>query len=687
MRLRSSVTAVPLLILAVSSALAMACAGSKQVSAPVPTGGISSAKAKADALLGEGPEPVDAKISASCTNLAASPLRFTDESVRFALDDAHLEVRGNMLEAADLDGDGYADLLVHQAGEGRSDPSKPGKNQLMRVLMNRARPGGGRTFEDATVVSNYGAVRAAGAPSGVLRQTSFAATADVDDDGDLDIVAGLYIDARYPEKDLGDRSDVLLNDGRGHFSLAPASAFQTVPADKLPTTSAFAVLDANRDGFTDVFVTFWYEKYGEANSGLQARLFLGDGTGQFRDGTAGSGLETKVTGWKTFQNHRPAFGAVACDADGDGETDLLISVYGRQTNQLYRASRENNSVHYAEIGAASGYAMDGITDFTDNEFYRCYCSTSQRCSAPAPRIQCTGNEWGAGSDDQLWRAGGNTFTTVCADLNGDGRNDLYNAEIVHWHVGNSSDPSELLVNAGGTAETPVRFERPGRAATGLEWPHPTTDWNEGGISAAAADLNLDGLPDILVGASDYPGNWSLVFESQPGATTTFKEIGEAAGLHHTCTNGMALADFDRDGDLDVVVGSSTMRDCARAWPKGPEVHYYENHTIDAGRGPGSLQIELQGKGGRDGGAAKSAFGARVRVAAGTKVLTQELVGAYGHSAIQHEPVLTFGLGALCAADAVEVRWPDAAGTVERFVNVGAGKRVRIVQGAGVKVVP
>jgi hypothetical protein len=672
--------AVPLVALA--SSFALACASSSSgPSAPA----VSAGKTKLDAALGAGPEPIDAKLAGACTEPVAGALRFTDASVAWGLDDAHLQVRGNMLEAADLDGDGYADLLVHMAGDGRSDPSKPGKNQLVRVLMNRPASGGGRTFEDATVSSGYGTVRVAGAPAGLLRQATFAATADVDNDGDLDIVSGAYIDGRYPDKDLGDRSDVLLNDGQGHFALAPASEFQSVPADKLPTTSAFAVLDANRDGFTDMLVSFWYEKYGEGYSGLQARLFLGDGTGRFRDATAGSGLETKNTGWRTFQNHRPSFGAVACDADGDGETDIMLAAYGRQTNQLYRATRDGSSVQYAEIGAASGYAMDDVTDFSDNEFYRCYCATSKTCSAPAPRLQCSGNEWSAGSDDQPWRAGGNTFTTVCADFNGDGRNDLYNAEIVHWHIGTSSDPSQVLLNAGATDSAPVRFERPGRAAMGLEWPHPTTSWNEGGIGAAAADFDLDGRPDILVAATDYPGNWSLVFQQQAGTTTTFKEVGEAVGLHHACTNGTAIADFDRDGDLDVVVGSSTMRDCAQSWPQGPEVHLYENHTIDAGRGPGVLQLALEGKG--VGGAAKSPFGARVRVVQGDKVFTQEFVGAYGHKSIQHEPVLTFGLGASCAIDGIEVRWPDAAGTVERFVNVGTGKRLRIVQGSGIRVAP
>src|SRR5439155_523559 len=81
--------------------------------------------------------------------------------------------------------------------------------------------------------------------------------------------------------------------------------------------------------------------------------------------------------------------------------------------------------------------------------------------------------------------------------------------------------------------------------------HPTSDWNEGGIMVAAADLDLDGMQDLIVGASDYPNNWSLVYRQKSGAPGTFEEIGKDIGLQHACTNGLAVADFDRDGDLDI----------------------------------------------------------------------------------------------------------------------------------------
>jgi hypothetical protein len=658
----------------------------------------STSSAPAVDPFGEGPAASPANLAPACTGALApdgAALAFVDHSAAWEIDKSHLYVVGNHLEAIDLDADGYPDLLVHSGAQARSDPSQPPNKQLTRVLMNRPKAGGGRHFVDATVASNYGAVRDGTAPAnGLLRQEHLSIAADVDGDGDVDLFSGTYTDPtadRTKVPDTGDRDEVLLNDGKGHFSLAPKSAPQTVSATLQPTTSA-AFTDVDRDGIVDVWVGAWYKAYGSSPAGVQARLFKGKGDGTFVDATPGSGLETQSAGFVQGLNHRPLYGVTACDLDGDGLPELLGSAYGRQWNLLYQnLGAASGAPTFAEIGRPSGFAGDDDLNYQDNQFYECYCQATGSCTPQStPQISpCDASSWDPGSDPKPWRLNGNTFSTVCADLNGDGKNDLYSAEIKHWHIGESADGSELLANDGPRADgsAPIHFTRPGRPATGLDWKHVGSDWNEGGIMVAAADLDLDGLEDLVVGASDYPNNWSLVYRQKHDAPGTFEEVGEAIGLHHACTVGLAIADFDRDGDLDVVVGSSLARDCAALYPDGNQVFFFENTLNDGAKKRGFLQVELDGK---KGASNRTGIGARVRVipaGAGGRMISKELSGGYGHFGMQNDTVLTFGLGGACKVDEIEVRWPDAPGTVERYTGVGGGQRVKLTQGAGIAASP
>jgi len=630
------------------------------------------------ALLGEGPTATKLNLAAACGKTGAPALSFAKRTSEWGL----TAVRGNHIQAIDLDADGYPDLLVQSGGSARSPV---GDKQATRVLMNRPAPGGGRTFVEATVDSNFGVVREGSKPAdGSLRASQLVVAADVDNDGDVDLFSGTYIDpnAYDPTKPLEtestDRNEILLNDGKGKFTLATKSAVQQVPADVLPKpaapgagpTSSATFADVDRDGVIDLFVGFWYRAYGKGYLGVQARLFKGVGDGTFTDATPGSGLETQNSGYDTGKNHRPAYGVTSCDLDDDGTPELLVSVYGRQWNLLYKNA---GGLSFEDVSAASGFAGDSNVDYSDNEFYRCHCELTMSCEAEPPNLACGSMSNWSSVDAKPWRNNGNTFTTTCGDLNADGKPDLYSAEIVHWHIGQSSDPSELLVNE--SADGAIKFGRPGRKDTGLEWAHPTSDWNEGGIMSANADLDNDGYDDIVVAASDYPGNWSMLFRQNPDAPGTFKEIGKDVGLQHICTNGLAIADFDRDGDLDVVVGSSTARDCAKSYPGGNEVHFYENKLNDGADKAGFLQIALEGKGA--GGANKTGIGARVKVVNGGKVQSKQLLGGYGHFGIQHDTALSFGLGATCEPTAIEVRWPNGALTRARYTGVGGGRRILI----------
>lgn len=576
---------------------------------------------------------------------------------------ADIEPTGVRLSVTDLDGDGWADLAIRKAGGARD--ALEGGARASWLLHNL----GDRRFEDVTLSSGFVTPRGGGA---VGRPVEIAVWADVDDDGDLDAFTALTADAG------AETSEILLNDGTGHFTLGPEDS----DLRKAPGFAGGASFtDFNRDGFVDLWVGY--------GGGIPAqdRLFVGLGDGEFVDVTKLYGLETQA--WRdpaildAGHGHTVAWGTDACDLNGDGVPELLAASYGRAPNHLFEGHLDaGGAVSYENRSVASGYAYDDRTDWTDNESARCWCHlhpTAPGCDGvpPPAYIVCTSDadafRWDHAQDRDLWRLGGNSGTTVCADVDADGDLDLLTTEIVHWDVGSSSDPSELLFNTG---ETPLRFERPGNEATGLTRPH-TVPWDDGDMTGAVFDFDNDGRPDVYVGSSDYPGTRGWLWHQR--ADGTFEAVPVAEGIDHESSHGIAVADFDRDGDLDVAVGHSRMR-CStgdHCYPDG-RVRLFQN---DLGQDGNWVQVDLVGGEGTN----RAAIGARVTVRAAGVVQTQEVGGGHGHYGLQQDRVLHFGLGADCSAE-VEVRWPDAEGTTETFV-LPAGYRFRLVQGQSPAVAP
>ena len=582
--------------------------------------------------------------------------------------DGGLGVVGNRLSAADLDGDGYPDLLVHAVSSNLRQSIADGGRRLVYLLMNRPGVDGGRQFVDETVDSGFFQVR--GGSTTELRAAHLAVFADIDNDGDLDGFSGTNTDPNAPQTDPGDRSEVLLNDGTGHFTLAAMSDSRPTASQLWPITGA-SFVDADHDGKIDLFAGYWYQRYGYSHLGVQAQLFKGSADGRFTYGTAAANLLTDATGFAYDTSHRPAYGVTACDLDDDGSSELIVTAYGRQWNHLWA---NDGTGKFTERGRPSGFAGDQNTDYKDNQFFACFCTAhpanADCIGAAIPVIGCgtpPDQLWGVGSDDQPFRLNGNNFTTWCGDLDNDGDNDLYNAAIRHWHIGESSDPSGMLLN--GSTPGNFQFFRPGNEASGMKWPH-VGSWNEGGITAAGGDLDNDGRQEVFVGATDYPDQFGLAFHQLPNGT--FEEVGAAWGIHHACVSGLAVADFDRDGDLDVVVGSGTARDCSATW-KANEVHLYEN----LGTTGGWLLLDLVGDGATTN---KSAIGAKVTVKAGGHSWTREVGGGYGHMGMQNGVTVHVGTSGCNAVDEITVRWPNKANTVQTWRHLDSRKRYRLTQG-------
>ena len=138
-------------------------------------------------------------------------------------------------------------------------------------------------------------------------------------------------------------------------------------------------------------------------------------------------------------------------------------------------------------------------------------------------------------------------------MDNDGDFDLLTGEIVHWDVGPPSDPTELMINTGDPL---VRFDRPGNDVTGLTRDHPP-GWNDGDMKNGIFDFDNDGWPDVYIGSSDYPGCKALLYHQDAPLEFVQLEVEDYFLAYRA--HGLAIADFDRDGDLDIMVGHSRMR--------------------------------------------------------------------------------------------------------------------------------
>jgi len=637
--------------------LVIGCGSDGVEGAPTPNDTDAGADADADAASDVDLEVGEASVDAApppdpiCLTPGAGPypLVFTEVTVELGLGPDNLNITGTGVTVADIDGDHWPDLTVTMGQSTRDDPSDP-KNRF-RLLRNL----GGTAFEDQTWTSGLFDARD-GTPG---RATTYVLYGDVDNDGDVDAFSVVYEDA--DSEGLLDHTSLLLNDGTGKFTHAPEQSFTSGAYD--PLASA-ALLDFDHDGVLDVFAGHQYGQYGVLTSTIQDSLYRGDGVGGFVDVTESAGLTTQTFSPSLVgenKTNKPTWGVAACDLDGDGWSELLTASYGRQLNTLYR----NVQGVFEDHSLSSGFAHDDGEDYAHNYMYMCYCqahTAEPTCEgAPAPLGSCSGmsDSWTPGSDDQPWRLGGNSSNSLCGDLDNDGDMDVVAVELRHGWAGTSSDATEILRNDGFPSSP---FVRPGNEATGLARKFSLSD-NEGDLGGALGDLDNDGKLDVLIASSDYPKTYSFVFQQQ--ADGTFLNVSQQAGAKFARAHGLALVDFDRDGDYDVVLGTSLARWYSTDSPPPPDAAYVHVLRNDTGHLSNRLMIHLVGGEGVN----RDAVGARVRAVADGKTFVREQQGGYGLTGFQHDHLMIIGLGDSCVAEALEVRWPNQAGEISTYQDV------------------
>jgi len=458
--------------------------------------------------------------------------------------------------AGDVNGDGYADVIVGsalfangQAGEGRAF--------LYRGSASGLSPTPQWTDESNQAFAEFGfAVGTAG---------------DVNGDGYADVIVG----ARSYDNGQADegRAFVFLGSPAGLV----ASAAWTAESDQAGAQFAFSVAtagDVNGDGYSDVLVGAWLYDNGQTDEG-RAFVFLG----------SASGLVTITSSVATFEQGGNQLGysvASAGDVNGDGYSDVIVGAPFHDNGQadegragLYLGSiggccafeeppawtaesDQVNALFGASVASAGDVNGDGYSDvLVGAPHYDSGQTDEGRVSlylGSASGLE-TSPTWTAESDQAGAEFG--TSVATAGDVNGDGYSDVLVGANLYDNP--QADEGRAYLYRGS----------PSGLATSPAWTAESDQVGaEFGTSVATAgDVNRDGYSDVLVGAPFYDntatdeGRAYLYLSSASALATSPSWTAEShdGGFDQPgALFGASVAtagDVNGDGYSDVIVGA------------------------------------------------------------------------------------------------------------------------------------
>jgi ASPIC/UnbV protein/VCBS repeat protein len=460
-------------------------------------------------------------------------------------------------------------------------------------------------------------------------------------------------------------------------------------ADSIVSDALF--FDADGDGREDLVVT----RFGKP------LLYRNLGGGRFRDETAGSGLDAfaDTIAVIAFDYDRDGkldllFGNYFAPVNlltGKQRTvlpdNLDQATNGGGVTLWHNLGAGGKAwLRFADVTAAAGLAgqhgwtLDvGHADLDDDGWDDLYLA----CDWGTDRIFWNQRD-GTFADGTAAAIGIDTrkgMNVDVADYDRDGRLDIYVTNITDdymkecnmlWHNEGIPDPKARESRETGQGQG----GRPTFTDLSRETGTCNTLW---GWGAKFADLDDDGWPDLFAadglrsaGPGDYipevvemivrPGvdfrdlavwppignrSWSghqrkKLFHNHGGSA--FAEVAAAAGVDNDLDGrGVAVADFDGDGRLDMVQ-TNARQESLLYWNRTPTANHW-------------VTLHLIGSNGNT-----DAIGARVELKAGGLTQVAEVDGGNGYAGSSTR-ALHFGLGAASAVDALEIRWPD--GRVEK----------------------
>lgn len=386
-----------------------------------------------------------------------------------------------------------------------------------------------------------------------------------------------------------------------------------------------------------------------------------------------------------FRTRAVTYSAAAADLDGDGSLQIITGSYNAELTQ----NRDLRVLTGIDVGVAVHTLDDGMinTEFL-TEQAQALVTLAADLDGDGTRDVLVGND--LGTPDGIWFGGPDgllaatpfetttlsTMSIDVVDFDNDGDADLIATDMAPM-AGSDPDPwlevasdiESAMIDDVQEPRNKVQFqsddgfddraEALGVAATGWSW------------SGVAGDLDNDGLLDLYVvngmqATSIFPNlpDGALIEENQAfrntdGGLEAAPEwgLGSSAG-----GRGMAQADLDNDGDLDVVINNL-----------GTPSVLMENRVC----GGSSMIIEPRWVGVQN----RDAIGATVTVADGDQTYTRQILSNRGY--ISSPPSQAhIGLGDRNSdrAMTVTITWPDGAATV--LDDVVVGQRLVVERTAG-----
>ena len=400
---------------------------------------------------------------------------------------------------------------------------------------------------------------------------------------------------------VGDGPDALLrNDGSGRFTDVAESAGIADP-DYRGISASWGDFDA--DGFLDLYVTNYMRCTGKWDTEEEIianvayfpdRLYHNNGDGTFRD----------VSSWLGEPDTNGAgFTATWFDYNGDNRLDLYLA------NDFVGVSPDHNHLWRNDGPAGNGWTFTDVSDESGTAFWM------------------------------------NTMGIAVGDVERDGDPDLVLTNIT---------ANKLLRNDGG-----VFTEDP---ESGIARPLQQDGTESITWGAGFHDLNLDGWEDLYLAAGNFKGVPEV--GAQPNELyvnsdgKTFLDVSAATGADDSGdSKGVAFADYDRDGDVDLFVVD-----------QGGAPKLLRNDTPRAANH--WLEVDTVGtESNRDG------CGALVTATVAGTALTRQVMCGSTSVASGSDPTVHFGLGPASTVDDLEVLWPS--GTRQRLTNVEADQLVTV----------